>query len=422
MSSSALIRSGTLPSCIARVGASMLGLSMFTAIGARAQDASQDVAEAARQQRARKAASAQSLSPTEGHIYTNEDLRRSRILLEEDLARVAARKQNALRPSAVPAETGAVAAGDAPNASAGESLGAVARRYRREEREREAKQARVNPPASQFHLEVPTGALAEVVPGVALHVAPHAVPHVAPNIAPQGAPRGTSSLPAAVLPSTGAKTGVRGLALRRDPFSRPAIGLARKQYDSSKVILAGPAVRSPASPKNVPSSFAATKSLPLNDVGISSVPEVAARPAPSARMPAGVDAGAAVAGTVIVRSGDSLWKLSRRYSGSAVRWREWLQRNPELGDPRSLRVGAVLFVPPREGRSALGLAPVLRGPARSVVVRSGDSLWRISAERYGDGARWLCVARANAGLRDTAVIFPGQRLLLPADCANLGHP
>src|SRR5271155_1693046 len=160
INSSALIRSGPLPSCIARVGASMLGLSMFAAIGARAQDASQDVAEAARQQRARKAASAQSLSPTETHIYTNEDLQRSRILLEEDGARVAARKQNAPRPSAVPAETGAVAASDAPNASAGESLGAVARRYRREKSEREAQQARVIPPASQFHLEVPTGALA----------------------------------------------------------------------------------------------------------------------------------------------------------------------------------------------------------------------------------------------------------------------
>src|SRR5271154_1088668 len=379
MNSSAPVRSGVLPLCIARAGAGVLCVSLLAAVGARAQDAPQDVAEAARQRRARKAAQGQSPSQTETHIYTNEDLQRSRILIGEDGARAAARKQNVPSPGATTAERRAPAASDATNPSAGKSLGAVARRYRREKSEREAKQARAIPPASQFHLEVPTGALAEVAPGVALHVAPHALPYVAPQIVPRRAP----PLPAAALPSTSAKIGASLLALRRDPFSRPAAGLARKNFDAAKVVSTVPAVRLPALPKNVPSSLA-TKSTAANDASISSAPEVASRPVVSARTRFGHDAGAPLTTAVVtIRAGDSLWKLSRRYSGSAVRWPEWVWHNPGLGDLRRLRVGAVLVVPPRADGSPPGLAPASRAVARSILVRSGDSVCKISAERYG---------------------------------------
>ncbi len=303
------------------------------------------------------------------------------------------------------------------NAPAGESLAAVARRYRREKNEREAQQASRTPAASQFHLEIPAGSLAEVAPGVVLQVAPHAMPHVAPQIVPRRAP----PLPTAAPPSTSLKTGARGLALRRDPFSQPAAGLAGKHFRCSEGDCHG-ARANPicqASPKNVTSSFLAIKAAPVNDASVSSNPKVASETVVSERSRSGLDARASlVTGTVTIRAGDSLWKLSRQYSGSAVRWTEWLRRNPGLGDPRSLRVGAVLLVPPRAEGSPPGSSPALRAVARTVVVRSGDSLWKISAERYGDGARWPCVARANAGLRDAAVIFPGQRLLLPAACGN----
>jgi nucleoid-associated protein YgaU len=415
MNSSAPVRSGALPLSMARVGVGVLCVGFFAAVGVRAQDAPQDVAEAARQQRARKAAQGQSPSQTETYIYTNEDLQRSRILIEQDGARVATRKQNTPSPVATTAERKTPAASVETNAPAGESLAAVARRYRREKNAREAQQASRTPAASQFHLEIPAGSLAEVAPGVVLQVAPHAMPHVAPQIVPRRAP----PLPTAAPPSTSLKTGARGLALRRDPFSQPAAGLAGKHFDVAKAIATVPAVRLPASPKNVTSSFVATKAAPVNDASVSSNPKVASRPVVSERSRSGLDARASlVTGTVTIRAGDSLWKLSRQYSGSAVRWTEWLRRNPGLGDPRSLRVGAVLLVPPRAEGSPPGSSPALRAVARTVVVRSGDSLWKISAERYGDGARWPCVARANAGLRDAAVIFPGQRLLLPAACGN----
>src|SRR5271163_3304662 len=118
----------------------------------------------------------------------------------------------------------ALAASDSAGVSAEESLGTVARRYRREKSEREAKQARAIPPASQFHLEIPMGALAEVAPDVVLHAMPHAGPHralyIASSISPQVASHGASSLTTAVVPSRSAKGHASGLALRRDPFSR----------------------------------------------------------------------------------------------------------------------------------------------------------------------------------------------------------
>ncbi len=431
MNSSAPVRSGALPLRIAKVGASVLSLSLFAAIGARAQDAPQDVAEAARQQRARKAAEGQSPSQTETHIYTNEDLQRSRILLEEDGARVAAHKQNAPLPSAAPAamsaEGKALAASDAAGASAEESLGAVARRYRREKSKREAKQASAIPPASQFHLEIPTGSLAEVAPGVVRHATPHAVPRRAPyiasSIATQVASHGASSLTTAVVPPPSAKSGASGLAWRRDPFSRPATGLAGRHFDATTAISAAPAVRVPVASKYAISILDATKPAPVNGASVSFAPVVAARPVVSAPPRTGVDSGATLAtGSVTVQAGDSLWKLSRRYSGSGARWPEWLRGNPGLSDPRSLKVGAVLVVPLREGGSPPGSSSALRAVTRTVVVRSGDSLWKISAVRYGDGARWPCVARANTGLRDAAIIFPGQKLLLPAACSSAAHP
>lgn len=90
----------------------------------------QDVADAARQEKARKTAEPQ---PSR-HVYTDEDLKRSIILTPEDRARVEAHRiynnpapsqQNAERQPADPNELS-------------ESLGEIARRYREEKAAREA--------------------------------------------------------------------------------------------------------------------------------------------------------------------------------------------------------------------------------------------------------------------------------------------
>lgn len=50
----------------------------------------------------------------------------------------------------------------------------------------------------------------------------------------------------------------------------------------------------------------------------------------------------------------------------------------------------------------------------SKVVSRGDSLWRISRIRYGDGSRYALVYRANRDhIRDPNLIYPGQTIVLP---------
>ncbi|HEU4725503.1 MAG TPA: LysM peptidoglycan-binding domain-containing protein [Candidatus Eisenbacteria bacterium] len=60
---------------------------------------------------------------------------------------------------------------------------------------------------------------------------------------------------------------------------------------------------------------------------------------------------------------------------------------------------------------APGTAPVAR-----VIVRDGDSLWRISArgDVWGDGRRWTELYEANRDrIRDADRIYPGQELTVP---------
>src|ERR1700676_1527215 len=111
----------------------------------RAQETLQDtqqVAEAARQEKTRKAAQ----QKKESHVYTNEDLKQSQILTQQDRSLVEARKNNPTVAPAKPAEPSV----NAEKNSAPESLGEVARRYRRQNLEHsQAAEAEKRPPQSR---------------------------------------------------------------------------------------------------------------------------------------------------------------------------------------------------------------------------------------------------------------------------------
>ncbi|MGG2477237.1 LysM peptidoglycan-binding domain-containing protein, partial [Rhizobium sp. BR5] len=47
------------------------------------------------------------------------------------------------------------------------------------------------------------------------------------------------------------------------------------------------------------------------------------------------------------------------------------------------------------------------------VVEKGDSLWKIAAEKYGDGALWSRIAEANTLKRPNHIEI-GEELELPA--------
>jgi nucleoid-associated protein YgaU len=98
----------------------------------------QGLAEAARQERARK----DNQQKPAKHVYTEEDLRRARILTPEDSARVEAKKRGQAPPAAEkPAE--AIEAQSAPQQL---PLGDIARQFRKQ------KQARQPQQSAEFHL------------------------------------------------------------------------------------------------------------------------------------------------------------------------------------------------------------------------------------------------------------------------------
>jgi nucleoid-associated protein YgaU len=294
------------------------------ALPSRAQDAqpdSQSVAEAARAEQARKAAQQKNQS----HVYTNEDLKQSQILTQQDRAQVEARKNNSPATPAAPADPVV----NAEKNSAPESLGEVARRYRRQKFENE--QAAKQQPASHFPMNLSQ-------PSFAAPVKP-----VGPLAAPTEHPRSSAkSLP-------------KIASSRRDPFSRqrysPALpseraplapnfsAPAKPALSLSNPAPRAPAVHAAAPPAAAPKLFLPAKPVPARP----SLAPPAAPTAPSINPPS--------ANQIRIQSGDSLWKLARRHLGSGSRWSDLLAANPAISDPLHLHPGAVLVVPATKLRS-----------------------------------------------------------------------
>jgi len=93
----------------------------------------------------------------------------------------------------------------------------------------------------------------------------------------------------------------------------------------------------------------------------------------------------------VVRSGDTLWNIGRRYGVSA----EELAEVNQLQNPALLSVGQALLIPRED---------------QQYTVRQGDTLWAI-ARRYG--LPLSCLLSANPRITNPDHIRPGQILYLP---------
>ena len=60
------------------------------------------------------------------------------------------------------------------------------------------------------------------------------------------------------------------------------------------------------------------------------------------------------------------------------------------------------------------VAPALTNVDASVIIRRGDSLWRISRRVYGRGVRYSTIYLANKDkVRNPNRIWPGQVMMIP---------
>ena len=311
--------------------------------GLRAQDA----AEAARQEEARKAAEPKSSH----HVYTADDLKRTKILTPEDQAKVAARKNNPTEKK----EEQAKGAGE--SAPGEESLGEVARRYRKEKAEREAARATGQGDGSQFRMKMPEATMAAPKPMVQPRTEERAA----------GSSRG-------------------GAAGRVSPFApRPLRGApSARRGTEARVASSGDVA--PVVPRAPDASVLRVK------------PEV-------------VTVNAAMVLRKVER-GDSWWKLAEIYLGNGARWRELRGMNvADTRPPELLLLGSTVLVPAEVvGRG--------RPVEKSVTVQKGDTLWRMARKHLGRGAAWKCLMEANPELGVPERLPIGQKVLLPAEGAG----
>src|SRR5215470_2758559 len=267
----------------------------FSVVGvapSRAQKQSQDqtqnqkdqsVAEAARQERARK----ENQQKKSRHVYTADDLKRDHILTPEDRAQLEARKNQQLSAPANTQQAQETVAGSAttqevsgstaaPDANVGTPattsekvpLGDVARRFRKEKQSQQLQRS------AEFHLPFAD----------------------APVLASPKAPAQPLVPPLVTVPPTVVNSAPRVVAplrpfVKRSPFERPRVLPLPPTATSPREV-------APARPE----------------------PRVLPAPPPARALPAPSTFGKFI--VVTVKPGDSLWKFAASHLGDGRRWQE----------------------------------------------------------------------------------------------------
>jgi nucleoid-associated protein YgaU len=285
----------------------------------------QDVAEAARQERARKAVQPQ----THRHVYTGQELQRKKILTPEDQATVEARRNQPSKPSAEQTAQ-SLPTGASPRT---ESLGEVARRYRQKKGASAAEQsAKRN--FTPFSYEIPGGTFAAPKSaGTPIRISPFQ-------------PRPLVVVPHALRDSPivrNSPTAPLAFERRAPPNRLPGperVGLQPLQVQRGESWwklaerFLGNGARWPelrrlnAGLNGPPELLVAGSTVQVPENG-----SVAKRP--SGR-------------TITVKNGDSLWTLARKHLGHGTEWIRLAHANPQISDYTRLAIGTKLQLPAAE--------------------------------------------------------------------------
>lgn len=121
--------------------------------------------------------------------------------------------------------------------------------------------------------------------------------------------------------------------------------------------------------------------------------------------------------TYTVRQGDDLWNIAEKFYQSGYNWVDIAKAN-NLSDPSTIHVGNVLVIPSvTPGAKTVTPTPTQVAQTNAIsgntyTVEKGDDLWHIAVRAYGNGYKWVDIAKAN-NLSDPSLIFSGNVLTIP---------
>ena len=123
-----------------------------------------------------------------------------------------------------------------------------------------------------------------------------------------------------------------------------------------------------------------------------------------------------VGGTHSVVKGETLWSIAEDNYGSGYNCVDIKFANNLTSD--LIEIGQELSIPQVAAKEPTSTAKIVTGElpetiaGSSYTVVKGDSLWTIAVRAYGDGYKWVEVAKAN-NLADPNIIHAGNVLTLP---------
>jgi len=119
-----------------------------------------------------------------------------------------------------------------------------------------------------------------------------------------------------------------------------------------------------------------------------------------------------------VGRGETLWSISQKYYQTGYNWTEIAKAN-DIENPNSIEVGQELIIPKiqDEKEAVKDEAGETENSQNSIVsasyvVQKEDNLWSIAIRAYGDGYKWVEIARENS-LVNPDLIHTGNKLVLP---------
>lgn len=120
----------------------------------------------------------------------------------------------------------------------------------------------------------------------------------------------------------------------------------------------------------------------------------------------------------VVKEGDTLWSIAEKTYNDGFKWPEIAKEN-KIVDPSNIEKGTKLILP--ELAPTAEITPTVseenipiqeKITTQEYIVVKGDNLWDICVRAYGDGYKWVEIAKAN-NLQNPDLIHPGNKLELP---------